>query len=186
MQAARGTPLTSGADAPTEESRRLRGPRLVFAAVALVAYAADVGTKVLAVDRLTDRAPVPLVGDLLQLDLVRNPGAAFSTGVGFTVVFTALAIAAVVAILWFSRRLGSRWWALGLGLLLGGVGGNLTDRMLREPGPFRGHVVDFLRLPHWPVFNVADMCIDVGAALIVLLTLRGIHLDGRRATKADS
>jgi signal peptidase II len=56
--------------------------------------------------------------------------------------------------------------------------GNLTDRVLREPGPFRGHVVDFLALPHWPVFNVADMCIDTAGALFVLLLLRGDHLDG--------
>ena len=66
------------------------------------------------------------------------------------------------------------------GKLLGGVGGNFTDRLIRDPGPFRGHVVDFLQLPHWPIFNVADMCIDAAAVLIVLLTLRGIGLDGSR------
>ena len=70
--------------------------------------------------------------------------------------------------LYLSRRLGSVGWAVALGLLLAGVAGNLTDRLFREPGPLRGHVIDFLMLPHWPVFNVADMCINVAAVLIIL------------------
>ena len=72
---------------------------------------------------------------------------------------------------------------MALGLLLAGVGGNLTDRMLREPGPFRGHVVDFLMLPHWPIFNVADMCINVAAGLILVQAFRGIKLDGSRVAR---
>ncbi|MEZ5192864.1 MAG: signal peptidase II [Nocardioides sp.] len=80
--------------------------------------------------------------------------------------------------LWFVRRVGTRSWAVALGLLLAGIGGSLTDRLLRA-WAFRGHVVDFLRLPHWPIFNVADICIDVGAALAILLTMRGVALDGR-------
>ena len=84
--------------------------------------------------------------------------------------------------LWLSRRLGSRLWAVALGLLLAGVGGNLTDRLLREPGPLRGHVIDFLMLPHWPIFNVADMCINVAAGLILIQAFRGIRIDGTRVT----
>ena len=64
------------------------------------------------------------------------------------------------------------------------MAGNLTDRLFREPGPMRGHVVDFLRFPHWPIFNVADMCINVAAVLIVVQALRGIGVDGRRGTTA--
>ena len=71
-------------------------------------------------------------------------------------------------------------WAVALGLLLAGVAGNLADRLLRDPGPFRGHVVDFLALPRWPVFNVADMCINVAGALVVVLLLRGVGVDGSR------
>ena len=92
----------------------------------------------------------------------------------------ALAIVAVGVVLWLSRRVGSSVWAVALGLLLAGVTGNLTDRMLREPGPFRGHVIDFLMLPNWPIFNVADMCINVAAGLILVQAFRGIKLDGSR------
>jgi signal peptidase II len=148
----------------------------VFAA----AYAIDVVTKALAVRYLADRAPVPLVGDWLQLTLTRNPGAAFSTGTEFTYALSALAAAAICVVLVLSRRLGSHLWAVALGLLLAGVGGNFTDRVLREPGPLRGHVVDFLMLPNWPIFNVADICIDVAAGLIVVQAFRGVGLDGRR------
>ena len=67
-----------------------------------------------------------------------------------------------------------------MALLLGGAVGNLTDRLVRAPGPFRGHVVDFLQLPHWPIFNVADMCVVSAALLILLATFTGRTIDGRR------
>lgn len=155
---------------------------MTFALVALVLYAADQVTKHLAVEHLTGEPDKPLVGDLLQLHLTRNPGAAFSTGTAFTEVLTGVAIVAVGVVLWLSRRLGSTAWAVALGLLLAGVAGNLTDRMLREPGPFRGHVVDFLMLPRWPIFNVADMCINVAAGLILVQAFRGVRMDGSRVT----
>ena len=88
-----------------------------------------------------------MVGDWFVLHLTRNPGAAFSTGTEYTVALSCLAVAAVLVVLWFSRRLGDRWWAVALGLLLGGVAGNLTDRLFREPGPMRGHVIDLFMLP---------------------------------------
>jgi signal peptidase II len=155
----------------------------VFALVALTAYAVDVVTKIIAVDRLSGRPDVEVVGDLLVLHLVRNPGAAFSTGTGYTAVFSCVAIAAVVAIIYIARRVGSAGWAVALGFLLAGVAGNLTDRLVREPGPLRGHVVDFFMLPHWPVFNVADICIDVAAALILIQVFRGVRIDGSRTTR---
>jgi len=153
--------------------------RLVLACVALAAYVVDQATKQWAVEALADQ-DVPVIGDLLVLHLVFNPGAAFSTGTEFTIVFTALAFVAVAVVLWLSRRVGSMLWGVGLGFLLGGVAGNLTDRLLRPPGDFRGHVVDFLMLPHWPVFNVADMCINAAAVAIVVQSLRGIRIDGTR------
>ena len=155
----------------------------LFAGVALTAYAVDVVSKVLAVDRLTGRPDVSVVGDFLQLHLVRNPGAAFSTGTSFTEFFSVVSILAVLVVLWLSRRLGSTAWAVALGLLLAGVAGNLTDRLARQPGPLRGHVIDFFMLPHWPVFNVADICIDVAAALILVQVYRGVRLDGTRAVR---
>jgi signal peptidase II len=146
-----------------------------------VAYAIDVATKTLAVEKLSGGADVEILGSWLVLHLTRNPGAAFSTGTDFTVVLSAIAIAAVAVVVYFSRRVGTRAWAWALGLLLAGVCGNLTDRILREPGPLRGHVVDFLMVPHWPVFNIADICINVAAGLILLQAIRGIGVDGTRA-----
>jgi signal peptidase II len=150
----------------------------------VVGLGVDQATKVLAVDRLTGRADVPVVGSLLQLHLTRNAGAAFSTGTQFTVVLSCLAIAATVVVLVVALRARTAAWAIGLGLLLAGITGNLTDRLLRDPAPLRGHVVDFLMLPHWPVFNVADVCITLAAVLIVLQSYRGVRLDGRREAKS--
>ncbi|MCW2814521.1 MAG: peptidase signal peptidase [Nocardioides sp.] len=169
MQAARGTPV-----GPT--TRR----RLVFALVALTAYAVDQVSKLLAVDRLEGRPDVRVLGDVLQLHLTYNPGAAFSTGTGLTPFISVVAIVAAMAVLYYARRIGSSTWAVALGLLLAGITGNLTDRLLRDPGPMRGHVVDFLQLPNWPIFNIADICINVAAGLIVLQAVRGIGLDGTR------
>jgi signal peptidase II len=152
----------------------------LFAAVAATTYAVDVVTKALAVAQLEGRAPVRVLGDLLQLTLVRNPGAAFSTGTSYTLVLSFIALAAVLVVLYVARTLSDRLWAIGLGCLLGGVLGNLTDRVFRPPAPFRGHVVDFLQLPHWPVFNVADVCINAAAVLIVIQSLRGVRLSGEK------
>ncbi|HYO41020.1 MAG TPA: signal peptidase II [Nocardioidaceae bacterium] len=188
MQAARGTSLSSSdTDHPSADrarpSRDRRRALTIFAVVAVLGYAADLGTKVLAVDRLTGEPPVRVLGDLLTLTLARNPGAAFSTGTEFTVVLSGVAIVAAVVVLWTARRLGSTGWALALGLLLAGVLGNLTDRLFRAPGVLEGHVVDFLRLPNWPIFNVADVCINVAAGLIILQAFRGVGVDGARTTK---
>ena len=178
MQAARGASLTSSdagrSGPPTDRRRKFR---TIFVLVALCAYAVDVGSKVWAVDRLAD-GDIEVLGDWFRLHLVRNPGAAFSTGTEFTILFSLVAIAAVCLVLWFSRRLGNAVWAVALGLLLAGIGGNLTDRILREPGPLQGHVVDLFAVPHWPVFNVADICIDIGAGLILLQAFRNVRLDG--------
>lgn len=144
----------------------------------MLLYAVDQVTKWLAVDRLTGQPDRPLVGEVLQLHLTRNPGAAFSTGTAYTEVFTAVSVVAVVVVLYLSRRLGSLLWAVAMGVLLAGVAGNLTDRMLRQPGPLRGHVVDFLMLPNWPIFNMADVFINVAAGLIVVQAFRGVRLDG--------
>jgi signal peptidase II len=158
----------------------------LFLAVALVLYAVDQVTKHLAVTHLADRPDVRVIGEVLQLHLTYNPGAAFSLGTEFTVGLTALAGLATVVLLWMSRRVGDRVWAVALGFLLAGIDGNLTDRIVREPAPFHGHVVDFLMLPNWPVFNVADICINIGVGLILLQVLRGVAIDGTRVEKAAS
>ncbi len=184
MQAARGASLNSSdpAQSPVPTDRRKR-PLGLFALVAVLGYIADVVTKQLAVDRLETATPVPLVGDVLTLFLTSNSGAAFSLGTSYTVVLAWIAVAAAAATLWYARRIGSTGWALALGFLLAGILGNLTDRIFREPGPMRGHVIDFLQLPNFPVFNVADIFINIAAGLIILQTIRGIHLDGTREAK---
>lgn len=159
---------------------------MVFVLVALVAYAVDLGTKLLAVAHLTPDEPKDVVDGLLRLDLVRNPGAAFSTGTSYTLLLSVIAVVAAGVVIRFGRRLGDRTWAVALGLLLAGVCGNLTDRVFREPGVLRGHVVDFLELPHWPVFNVADMLIDAAVVLVIWQTWRGIGITGSRAGRAAS
>ncbi len=153
--------------------------------VAVVGWAVDQATKVVAVRELTDQPPVPVLGDALRLTLVRNPGAAFSAGEGLTPVIAVVAAIATVVIARYALRVRHRGWAVATGLLLAGVVGNLTDRLLREPGFLHGHVVDFLQLPHWPVFNVADICINVAAACFVILLVRGVHPDGARGREPD-
>ncbi len=177
MQAARGTTLGDLATPPVPSRRRVR---IVLLAVLAGLYAADQLTKWLAVEHLSGKPDKQLVGDLLVLHLTRNPGAAFSTGTGHTWIFTTLSFAAVVVVAWLSRRVRSVLWAVAFGTLLAGILGNFTDRVLRQPGALRGHVVDFLMLPHWPVFNIADMCINVAAGLILVQAFRGIRLDGSR------
>ena len=186
MQAARGTSLSDAGPPTPTSSTPPTGVRakVVLAAVAAAAYALDVGSKVVAVQRLAD-GEHEVFGSWFVLHLTRNPGAAFSTGTELTVLLSCLAIVAVTVVLWLSRQVASTGWAWALGLLLGGVGGNLTDRLFRDPGPMRGHVVDFLMVPNWPVFNLADICINVAAGLIILQTLRGISLDGTRAAPRE-
>ena len=197
MQATRGTSLTStdpaatGPEEPADQApRAVDGPgssshRLIFAVVAVTAYAVDLVTKILAVRHLTDRDPVDVIDGVLRLELVRNPGAAFSTGTSYTLVLSVIALVAAGVVIRFGRRLGDRIWAVALGLLLAGVCGNLTDRIFREPSVLRGHVVDFLALPHWPVFNVADMLIDVAVVLIIIQTWRGIGITGARGQRGE-
>ncbi len=165
MQAARGTAIAESGD-----SKRV--VRVIMIVVALTVYVADQATKQLALTYLTPGQPVPVIGDLLRLLLVFNPGAAFSLGEGFTVglsVFAILALSGVVFVI--APRVANRPWAFAIGLIACGVGGNLTDRLLRPPGPLQGYVVDFLQLPYWPIFNVADMCLVFGAGTVVWLTV---------------
>ena len=163
--------------APPARRRRLL---LVLVVVCVLGYAADQVTKWLALEHLDPSEVVPLVDGWLGLRLLFNPGAAFSLGEGTTWLFTAVAVVVVVVIVRVSRRLGSLRWALALGLLLSGALGNLTDRLLREPGFARGHVIDFIAYRDWFVGNVADIWIVGAAAAIALLGLVGVGPDGTR------
>jgi signal peptidase II len=179
----------SGPESPPGEAPSgVAAPKVgLLSLIALAVLAADVVTKVVAVAQLEDRAPVEILGGLVYLQLVRNPGAAFSLATGYTWALTIVAIAVVVVIVRVARRLRSTGWAVALGLVLGGALGNLVDRLFRAPGPLQGHVVDVVSLfaPDgrvWPVFNLADSSIVSGGVLLVLLALLGRELDGTRTS----
>jgi signal peptidase II len=156
---------------------------VIVGTMASLVYASDLLTKIWAVERLSDpNSSIEIVGDLFQLELTRNPGAAFGIGVGMTIVFTLLSLVVVGVVLRTSNRLGSTWWAVVFGLVLGGALGNLTDRLFRSPGFMRGHVIDFLHLKNWPVFNLADTAFCIAGAIVFLLVLRNIPLEGRNTS----
>ncbi|MFZ1362296.1 MAG: signal peptidase II [Candidatus Nanopelagicales bacterium] len=152
---------------------------ITFGLAVVVLFLDQIG-KLIAVTFLEGRPPIQIVGQFLQLNFIRNPGAAFSIGTGMTIVFSLVACAVVIVIVRSARKLGSLGWALALGGLLGGALGNLTDRIFRSPGIFRGHVVDYIQMPPFGIFNVADIAITFSAIGIVILAVRGIHLDGTR------
>ena len=151
----------------------------MLAVVAVLAYASDQVTKAIALRALSDGLPRPFIGDLIRFKLIGNPGAALSLGASNTWVMTGIALAVLVAIVVVARDLGSRAWALALGLLLGAAVGNLTDRFVRPPGGGQGHVVDFIDY-RWFIGNVADIWIVGAAGLVVVLAMVGIGVDGRR------
>ena len=156
-------------------------------AIAAFVLAADAITKALVVAHLREDQPVHLIGNVLMLWLTRNPGAAFSVGTSETVVFTVIAFAVIVYIARTARKLYSLGWAIALGLLLGGAMGNLSDRIFRAPGLFRGDVVDWIAVTRfYPIFNLADSAIVCGGILTVILAMRGQHLDGTRGDAAPA
>ena len=156
---------------------------IVLALVAVVVYVLDQFTKFLIVSNLTENEQTKAIGNLLQFHFVKNSGAAFSIASGSTWIFSIAASAVTIFIIGFSRRIRSVGWAVLFGMLLGGTTGNLTDRLLREPGFGVGHVIDFIQVQGFPaIFNIADSFIVASMGLFILLTIRGIGLDGRKAS----
>jgi len=153
--------------------------------IAVVALVVDQVTKHLTVTRLADEEPVRLLSGAVYLVLVRNSGAAFSLGTDYTVVFPLITMVVIGWIGWMARDLRSRPWSISLGLVLGGALGNLTDRLFRAPGPFRGHVVDMVSVfdeagQVFPVFNAADSALFCGVVLAIYLELTGRRRNGTR------
>ena len=141
---------------------------------AISVFVIDQATKFWAVTYLENGSDIQVIGDFLQFSFLRNPGAAFSIGTNVTWVFTLISIAVVIAILVLAKSATNRFWALGLGGMLGGALGNLGDRIFRSPEPFQGHVVDFILLPNYPMFNIADSAVVVSAIAMVILSFRGV------------
>jgi signal peptidase II len=141
--------------------------------IAFTIWLFDFATKTWALSNFSSD-PQPVIGTLLQFTLLKNSGAAFSFASGFTLIFSLLAIAVVATIIRFAGRITSRGWLTCAGLLLGGVLGNLTDRAFREPGFFLGHVIDWIQIPNWPIFNIADIAISSAAFLAFIQTMRNV------------
>jgi signal peptidase II len=159
----------------------------VLVVIAAILLVLDQVTKAWAEAHLDLLTPRPLIGDVLQLNLLYNSGAAWGMGSGATPIVTVLQFLIAAGVVVFAiRSVRSRWYAVALGLVLGGALGNIHDRLLRPPSPFHGEVVDFLMLPHWPVFNVADAAVVAGAVLIVLLGIIGVPTDPDRSAQDET
>lgn len=179
-----GSPQSPAPGEPPGRPRRI----LLFSLVAATVLALDIVSKVLVVANLPQTLPPHIdrvLGGVFYLQQVRNSGAAFSLGTGFTIILTVIALVVVVVIVRTASRMRSRGWAISLGLILGGALGNLTDRLFRSPGVGRGHVVDWISLfgpngEHWPIFNLADAGIVCGAILAGILAVLGVDFDGGR------
>jgi signal peptidase II len=142
-------------------------------ATAWTIWLLDFATKVWALTSLSSE-PRKIIGNFLQFTLVHNSGAAFNFATGFSIAFSLLALAVVMAAIYFAPKITSRGWQISIGLLLGGVLGNLTDRIFREPSFLNGHVIDWIQIPHWPVFNIADSAICIAAVISFALSLRNV------------
>lgn len=115
-----------------------------------------------------------MIGSLLRLNHTTNSGAAFNIGSNFTIFLTVFALIVTTALVIFARKVIEQRWAMGFGILLGGVLGNLTDRVFREPQLLHGHVVDFIQIPNWPIFNIADIAITISGMLIAYLLFKDV------------
>jgi signal peptidase II len=184
-------PVEQSGDAGTASTGSRRQPvsaraLVSLAVVALLVLGADQLTKLLVVSNLTPGERNPALGELLQFVFVKNSGAAFSLASGSTWIFSIAASAVTIFIIVFSHRIRSMAWAVLFGMLLGGTLGNLIDRLFREPSFGLGHVVDFIQVWGFPaIFNVADIFIVSSMGLFIILSIRGVRLDGVREASTD-
>lgn len=151
----------------------------LYLVIALVLIFLDQFTKDLAIASLKLGVDYPVLGDVLSWRLVYNDSAAFSLGFGYTWILAVISSVAMLATIWYARRITSVSWSIMTGIFLAGVVGNLIDRLTREPGFGNGHVVDFIKIPfNFPVFNLADIFIVSMAILTVIRVFRGENLGG--------
>ncbi|MEY2945997.1 MAG: hypothetical protein RL243_771 [Actinomycetota bacterium] len=136
-------------------------------------------TKSMVIANLQPRVSYDFIGSVVRLFLTYNDSAAFSMGFGITWIFTIISSLACLAIIWYGLRVRTMGWATLAGVALGGVSGNLIDRLTRAPGFPSGQVVDFIQVPfNFPIFNLADSAICIVAALVVIAVGRGKKLGG--------
>lgn len=158
-----------GASAPSPAEPR--GRPVLAVGIVVGVLAADQLSKVWAVHR-SSGMPVSVIGDTVELHLVRNTGSAFSLFQAFTPLLAVIAGVAAFVLVRAVHRARDLLMVVGLSLVLGGALGNLSDRVFRTPGFLRGAVIDFVHVGSWPTFNVADSAITVGAILIVVWAFR--------------
>lgn len=153
----------------------------------VVAYLADLWSKEAIRATMHQGESMAVLEPLLYWRFIRNPGAAFSIGVEYTWIFTIIqALGLIVVVYLILRRARTMIWLVTLGALAGGIAGNLTDRLLREPGFGVGHVIDFISVPKFAIFNVADSFIVVSIIVIVLLVMMGKNMDGTPEKSVES
>lgn len=155
-------------------AERLARSRRTILLLSLSILSLDQGSKWWAITYLDGREPVAVIGELLRFNHTTNSGAAFNIGSNFTIFLTVFALIVTTALIIFARKVVEPRWSIGFGVLLGGVLGNLADRIFREPQFLHGHVVDFIQLPNWPIFNVADIAITCSGFWIAYLLVRDI------------
>ncbi|MFM8628067.1 MAG: signal peptidase II [Candidatus Nanopelagicus sp.] len=153
-----------------------------LASVAFLVFAMDYLTKTLAIEYLSTQSK-QILGSFLQLKLVYNSGAAFSLASSGTIFLSTFAMIVAAAIFYYARKVTSTGWAVALGLALGGIFGNLSDRIFRSPGALQGKVVDWIQLPNWPVFNIADMAVVSSAIFITYLSWKNIPFSKNEGSK---
>ena len=165
-----------------QDTTAQRTPRYLglVVAVMLAIGAVDQGVKQLMLNWLEPGVPQPVIGDWFRFYLLFNSGAAFSMGENLTWVFTAIQLAFVLGALWFGPRMSSKWEALGVAMIAGGALGNLIDRLFRDPGFWFGHVVDYISVGNFAVFNLADVSITVGVVVFILGTIATEMKEGER------
>lgn len=139
-------------------------------AIALAVIAIDQVTKHWAVNALTDEPPIHVIWTL-QWNLTFNSGMAFSKGQGIGPIIGLVAVIVVVVVLLGVRKNSNPMVAIAAGFVVGGAVGNLVDRLFRGDGWLHGSVVDFIDFQWFPIFNVADMAVNVGGVMFVLWSL---------------
>ena len=141
--------------------------------VTLIVAVVDQIVKTLVLANMSPGERVPIIGDWFRFLLTFNSGAAFSMGENATWVFTTIQLVFIVAVFtYFLPRLTNRWSAVGVALIAGGALGNVIDRLFRAPGFFVGHVVDFISVGNFAIFNIADSAITVGVVVFIIGVLR--------------
>ena len=156
------------------EKKLGRARRWIFL-LALLVLSFDQASKSWAVSYLESRSAIKVIGDFLKFNHTTNSGAAFNLGENFTVFLTVFALIVTTGLVIFARKVIDLRWAIGFGALLGGVLGNLTDRVFRDPHFLHGHVVDFIQIPRWPIFNIADIAITLSGVWITYLLIKDVE-----------